>query len=88
MSEVVKRATKQTALVQAYKNVFGTTEGKQVLFDLMKKHGILTEDFNGDVNLALTKIGERRVVLGILSKLNYDVTKMKERIEEYVRDQE
>lgn len=86
--EVMKKAGKQAGLTQAYQNVFSTIEGRQVLFDLMKKHNILSESFDGNVNNALVKIGERKVVLEILNKLNYNVNKMKERIDEYAQDNE
>ena len=85
--EIMRKAGKQAGLVQAYQNVFSSVEGKQVLFDLMKKHNILSESFDGNVNNALVKIGERKVVLGILDKLNYNVNKMKERIDEYANEE-
>lgn len=87
MSNTVKKASQQAGLVQSYQNVFNTIDGKAVLFDLMKKHGILSSSFDGNVNTLLVKEGERKVVLEILNKLNYNVNKMKERIDEYVNQE-
>ena len=84
--EVKKKASQQAGLIQKYQNVFETHDGREVLMDLMKKHGLLSENFDGNVNNALVRIGERKVVLGILTNLNYDVNKLKERIDEYEND--
>ena len=51
-----------------YKRVFGTPEGKQVLFDLMNRHHILNSH-KGDV----FSEGQRSVVLQIMSQCNIDL---------------
>lgn len=52
----------------AYKNVFGSIEGKEVLFDLMERHFIL-DSTGGDP----IKEGRRVVVLDILKKCNINL---------------
>ncbi len=69
-SEQIKKAKSQTSLIQAYQNVFKTSDGEKVLKDLLFRCGILRDNFTGDVNLLLIREGERRVVLDILQKLN------------------
>lgn len=83
----VQAAKKQAAVIQAYKNIFGTHDGETVLKDLMFHHGVLRDNFTGDVNLLLIREGERRVILRILEQLNIDVQGIKERIDQYANEE-
>ena len=83
-----KRANKQVSLIAAYHNVFSSTDGVRVLHDLMRNHHILSNTFSGDVNEMLVREGERNVVLRIFSLMKMDVQKLKERIDEYARENE
>lgn len=71
-----------------YHRVFGTTEGKKVLFDLMKQHHILTAAASSPIDpyeLAYRE-GERSVILRILTSLDMDPGKLREKIEEAKND--
>lgn len=85
MANTVKVAKKQASLVEAYKKVFDTVEGKEVLADMAKVHHFSTSTFplSGDVNLMLVKEGERAVILRILEKIMMDPKQLHERIKEY-----
>lgn len=83
----MKAATKQAEVIRAYKNVFNNPDGKLVLADMMKAHGMMSSSYKKDVNEAIFKEGERNVVLRLMSILKIDENKLKERIEAYVREQ-
>lgn len=85
MSKPVVVAKKQAKLVQAYKTVFESVEGRAVLADMAKIHHFSTSTFplSGDVHLMLIKEGERAVILRILEKIAIDPKQLHERIKEY-----
>ena len=58
----------QRDLIIAYKRVFGTPEGRQVLFDLMNRYHVLNTH-RGDPLLE----GQRSVVLEVLGKCNINL---------------
>jgi hypothetical protein len=58
-------------LVVSYKKVFGTTEGREVLFDLMNKNYILN-GHNGDPLLE----GRRSAVLEILKMMHVNMIEL------------
>lgn len=80
-------ARKKLGLLQAYRDVFMGPHGQMVLLDLMDAHGMMRNAYNGNVNDMLIKEGERLVVLRILHKLNLNIKDLKERIEDYERQQ-
>jgi hypothetical protein len=53
----------------------------------MQSHGMMSPSFRGDVNQAIFKEGERNVVLRILAILKVDETQLRERMEQYAREQ-
>ncbi len=57
------RVTEKRGLLIAYKNVFGSTEGKTVLFDLMNRFHILNPHRGNELSE-----GERSVVLHIMKQ--------------------
>lgn len=63
-----KREIEQRDRIIQYKRVFGSTEGKAVLFDLMNKYHVLNSH-GGDA----LKEGQRSVVLGILSQCSINL---------------
>lgn len=85
--EQLKKMKNAANLVHAYKEVFDTENGKQVLYDLMKNHFILTPIFGKGLepHEIFAREGERNVVLKILSLLKYDEKTLHERIAEYER---
>lgn len=64
----LKKLGSQRDLVISYKRVFGTPEGKEVLFDLMNRHHILNPH-DGSPKAE----GQRSVVLGIMKKCNINL---------------
>jgi hypothetical protein len=82
-----KKTQHKTAVIKAYKNLFNSPEGMLVLGDLMQSHGMMSPSFRGDVNQAIFKEGERNVVLRILAILKVDETQLRERMEQYAREQ-
>lgn len=83
-----KAALKQLARYQDYNTVFSTPSGKRVLLDLMNKYSVLSPMYKGDVNDLLIHEGQRKVILDLLSILKIDVVKLKERVDEYVNNEE
>ncbi len=67
------RSKKYRDLVIAYKQTFGTPNGKLVLFDLMNRNFILN-GHSGDVH----KEGQRAAVLDIMKKCNISIEKLDE----------
>ncbi len=57
--------------VIAYKKVFSTPEGREVLFDLMDRYYLLNTT-GGDP----AKEGQRQVILDILTRTNTDLTQL------------
>lgn len=60
-------------LVIAYKQMFGTPQGRMVLFDLMNRYHVLNHH-NGDA----LKEGQRSVVLDVMKKCNISVEQLDE----------
>jgi hypothetical protein len=75
-----KQNQKVVSKIRQYQQVFSGPDGEAVLNDLMKTHYIVGSTFDGDVNKALFREGERNVVLRILSMLKMDVKLIQERI--------
>ena len=72
---------KQARIISAYKNIFESQQGKEVLADLMQVHNMLNSTHSPSVHDIYFKEGERNVVLRILSILKTDTKKLIERIE-------
>lgn len=79
-----KRAGARRELLLRYKRVFGSEDGKKVLYDLMKECGMLKSSFpnNGDVNETLYREGKREVVLRICRLVKMDVNQLDKLIEQ------
>lgn len=71
-----------------YKLVFGSPQGRAVLYDLMEHCGMLRSSYTKDANEVLFREGERNVVLRILQILDQDVKQLLERIEEHEKNVE
>jgi len=68
--------------VKDYKQVFSSSAGKRVLYDLIKVHHVLSSHFDDSfTNNVLFKEGERNVVLRILTLLKTDPSALMEHIE-------
>lgn len=76
------RADTAKKLVSQYQKVFGSVEGKAVLYDLMRVNFILTPTLGEDVNLTLVHEGQRNTILRILTILKMDPAKLRGTIEE------
>ena len=79
---------RRIGIIQAYKDIFLSAAGRDVLHDLMAAHGMLDNTYRGNVNDMLLKEGERLVVLRILKYLNINVQELRERIEEHEKQME
>lgn len=86
--KVTKKARSQAGIVRAYKNVFESPDGRKVIADLMRVHGMMSSSFSGDANQTIFKEGERNVVLRILAVLKTDEALLRERIDSHERDLE
>lgn len=77
-----KKAKRSLASVTQYQKVFGTPEGKKVLWDLMKSGGVLVQSHvAGDPYGTAFNDGARSIVLRILDKLKTDATQFEKIIE-------
>lgn len=72
---------KQVDKVIDYKVFFGTSEGKEVLYDLMKSSNMLQSSFSTDPYEMAFNEGQRNVVLRILTILKTDPMELKKFIE-------
>lgn len=84
-----KSAKKKRALanVQNYKDTFSTIHGKKVLRDLMRHSGMMGTNFSPEsAYVTAFNEGGRSVVCYILQKLNTDITKLEEMIEQEYKE--
>lgn len=65
-----RKARQSASLARKYQSVFGTNDGKAVLYDLMKAHGMLSSSYNGKFEDTVYNEGSRSVVLRIFKILN------------------
>lgn len=70
---IFKKVTSIRDRVIAYKQVFGTPQGRIVLFDLMNRYHVLNHH-SGDA----LKEGQRSVVLDVMKKVNISIEKLDE----------
>ena len=63
---------KQAKVVKAYQKIFGSADGKLVLHDLMKTHGIFEFTSEETAHLQALRDGERNVVARIIKILKQD----------------
>lgn len=85
MAEQSKGALKRRrSKVVDYRNVFNSSQGKRVLYDLMLNHNFLQTSFNkgDDANEMAFKEGGRHVVTRILTILKVDPKQLEQLIEE------
>jgi hypothetical protein len=69
---MAKKSNKALDKVIDYRNVFSTSEGKRVLYDLMKVCHFMHSSFTGDSTEIIFREGERNVVNYILTMLKQD----------------
>ncbi|RMF55083.1 hypothetical protein D6745_03210 [Candidatus Woesearchaeota archaeon] len=68
-------------LIQAYKTVFSSPEGKKVLSHLMRSHGFYSTSFvEGDMFATAFNEGGRNVVMQILKKININLDELEKQI--------
>lgn len=80
-------AKRSLGLYQDYKMTFNSLEGKRVLFDLMKHHNFIKPSFvKGDPYETAFNEGQRNVILRILTLVDIDITEIKKKIEEGLKD--
>ena len=72
----------QVAKVIDYKNVFGSEEGKRVLYDILKISGMLVSSYDENLNTMAYREGQRNLALTIFHKLKVDVKQLTKFIEE------
>lgn len=75
----LERAKEDLDLLLAYRKVFGSEEGKQVLEDLKKRYLLRSSMHDNPQRTAFFE-GERNVVLLILATINVDEKTLQERI--------
>jgi len=76
------KAKRSLASMHQYQKVFGTHEGKKVLWDLMKSGGILQSSrVPGDPYGTAFNEGARSIVLGILNKVKTNPEKLEKILE-------
>ena len=80
MAKETDPANRQLAKLSDYKKVFGTVQGKRVLWDLMKLHGMLQSSKPDNPNQMMFNEGGRNVIIGILQKVESDIPKLRELI--------
>jgi hypothetical protein len=68
--------------IAKYKEVFSTVNGKWVLLDLMKTHGILMSSAENEPHMTYFREGARSVVVRILRTLQVDEGELLKHIEE------
>lgn len=66
--------------IEYYKECFSTEAGQIVLADLAKKYGILKPFILAGRSFDIQE-GERRVILAIIQKMNYDLNALQELID-------
>lgn len=81
-SDQKKVTQRQIATISDYRKVFGTDQGKRVLWDICKNAQILTPCYTGKAEEAIFRDGERNVALRILSTLKYDPKQLIELLEQ------
>lgn len=77
-----EQARRSLAKVTDYQRVFGSSQGKRVLYDLMKTHFMLSGTMGRDPYESAAREGERQVVIRILSKLSKDIKELENYIME------
>lgn len=70
-------------LVKDYQSVFNNEVGRNVLYDLMNQHNILSSTFDDNAIEMARQEGERNVILRVLSLLKESPMKLLERINEH-----
>jgi hypothetical protein len=81
-TEQIRRAKRFVGRIQDYRKVFGSAEGKRVLYDVMKHGHMLDVSYvRGDPHETSFREGERNMALMIMTKLNIDVDQLKQHIE-------
>ena len=82
VAEDAQKYQEQTII--AYKKVFETPEGKKVLHDLMRKHGVIGGTFQENPHLMYFKGGGRAGVFQIMQMIGLDIKKFRDSYEEVV----
>ena len=75
-------------LLQAYRAVFTTDDGKLVLRHLLKECNVINPIFTDDPNECLRLEGQRRVGMSVLKAVYSDEQKQAEEITEGTKDNE
>ena len=83
MAKEKSQARKSLEKISKYKQVFGSNDGMDVLYDLMQTHHMLGSTFDGDTTKLIFREGERNVILRILKILKMDAKTLQERLEKH-----
>lgn len=87
MQQLTEILLRRKEIQKAYRQVFNTEEGKQVLSHLMKNSFITRSTFvAGDPHQTAMNEGSRRVVLSILAFINKDEKEMQKQIEQELQN--
>jgi hypothetical protein len=82
-----KKEKKQVKLIRIYQRIFNSDEGKQVLYDLMRRSNTLSSSFNGMDYLTMAyNEGRRSIILYILSMIDSDPEALKQLMEKSIED--
>lgn len=77
MAKKKEEVSPYVARIADYQQIFSSDTGKKVLWDLMKKHGLLTTTMVlKDPYESAFREGQRAVVLEILKKMKTDIKKL------------
>lgn len=82
MSDRSKPLKKRYSKIVAYKKTFSTTEGREVLLDMMNVHNVFDSTFDIDNSQMCRKEGERNVVLRLMTILKITPSQMQDLAEE------
>lgn len=83
MASKTNQADKQRQVITDYKTVFGTDQGRRVLYDMMKTHHIVSPSHvKGNTDETSYNEGQRMVVLRILTLLKYNIDKFDQAIKQ------
>lgn len=83
----MKPGDKEASLIIAYKSVFGSDLGQQVLADMCESAFVLHGTFSDNPYEMAHKEGQREVVLRILTTLELEPSRVRELIQKEMNDE-
>lgn len=83
MRKPISQEKKILSQYESYKAVFGSVDGKKVLYDMFRAHNVMSTTYCGNdpIGMAMRE-GERQVVIRILQIIKTDMGKLEKMMEE------